>query len=97
MFVNVMKKQYTNPCTRCGKERILVKEWIDKIPTFSGGFVEVTRTENACPEPECQAIVQKDLDGQKEKRDKMKQDREDRLKENTLKKAQLKLANRKIE
>lgn len=69
----------------------MAKEWIEKIPTFSGGFVEVTRAENICPDPECQAIVQKELDVQKQKRDKLKQDREDRLKETSLKRAQLRL------
>ena len=86
-----MQKRLTNPCTRCGKERVMSKEWVEKIPTFSGGFVEVTRAENICPDPECQEIVQKDLDVQKEKRDKLKLDREERLKETSIKRAQLRL------
>lgn len=81
-----MNKPYSNPCTRCGKERIQSKQWTEKIPTFSGGFIEVIHTENICPDPECQAIVAKDLAEQKAKRDKFKKDREEKQQANIEKK-----------
>lgn len=44
-----------NPCTRCGKERIFVRTWKEKIYGST-----ITTTENACPDPECQKIVEKE-------------------------------------
>ena len=44
-----------NPCIRCGKERIFVRSWKEKI-----GNSVVTTIENACPDPECQKIVEAD-------------------------------------
>ncbi len=46
-------KQSTNPCVRCGKERIEMRSWVEhgKSPT-------VTHTANSCPDPACQAIVE---------------------------------------
>ncbi len=69
---------YTNPCIRCGKERLLVKTWTEKIKSISGKTIEVTRGKTICPDPECQKEVDKELRKQKAKRDKIKRDREDR-------------------
>ena len=65
-------KKYSNPCTRCGKERIVARRWVEEIPTVSGTKIEVTHTENVCPDPECQEIVKKELMVQQRKRDKIK-------------------------
>ncbi len=70
-----------NPCTRCGKERILFKSWDEEIPTFGNTTMKVTRSLNVCPDPECQKIVAAGLDAEKKKRDKIKADREEKLRE----------------
>lgn len=76
-----MNKAFSNPCSRCGKERILLKKWIEEIPTFSNKMLKITRATNICPDVECQKIVDADLTVQKQKRDKIKSDREKKLKE----------------
>jgi hypothetical protein len=88
-----MTNKYTNPCTRCGKERILAKKWKEKTVTFSGNTIVVTRTLNICPDKDCQAIVDKELNAQKVKRDKIRDDREKRIAENVQKKADIKKAH----
>ena len=45
-----------NPCIRCGKQRIISKEWTEKITT-AAGVSTVTYTESICPDPACQKIV----------------------------------------
>ena len=74
-----MIKKFSNPCSRCGKERILLKKWVEEIPTFSNKMLKITRSTNVCPDPECQKIVDADLTVQREKRDKIKLDREKKL------------------
>lgn len=46
---------YPNLCWRCGKERIIVKSWKEKI-----GYSTITTTETACPDIECQKLVNKE-------------------------------------
>lgn len=70
--------QNTNPCTRCGKERVVFKTWKEESETYFGSST-ITHIEAACPDKECQAIVNQGLQLQKEKRDKVKRDREERL------------------
>ncbi len=53
---------YRNPCIRCGKERVFVRLWEEKI---YGSIV--TTTENACPDQECQKIVEKESKNKIEK------------------------------
>ncbi len=62
-----MNKSFSNPCNRCGKERIVVKVWDEQI-----GCSKVTTTETACPDPECQKIVNKANAKQKAKYTAMK-------------------------
>lgn len=45
-------KAFSNPCVRCGKERIVIRVWEEKT-TYS----TVTNTETTCPNPECQKQV----------------------------------------
>jgi len=71
-----MIKPLTNPCTRCGQERILLREWIEEIPTFGNKMLKIKRATNVCPDPECQKIIEVELAVQKQKRDKIKQSRE---------------------
>lgn len=88
-----MVNKFTNPCTRCGKERILKKKWKETTLTFSGKKIVVNRTMNVCPDKECQKVVDKELNAQKAKRDKIKKDREDRVAENVQRKADIKKAH----
>jgi len=53
-----------NPCTRCGKQRIFVRTWKQKI-----GYSVITTTETACPDKECQKMVDKGNKNQKDKYD----------------------------
>lgn len=73
------KKPYTNPCTRCGKERIVVRTWKERVVTFSGVESIQINSDMVCPDVTCQKIVMAELDEQKEKRDKVRLDREKRL------------------
>jgi len=52
----------TSPCIRCGKSRIVGKTWKEKI---SGSLVVFTQT--VCPDPECQKIVDEQLQIKKDK------------------------------
>lgn len=68
-----MTKNILNPCTRCGKERVIVKSYKEK----SGGFL-VTHTLSVCPDPKCQKLVNSDLKKEKEKRNVFKKESEKR-------------------
>jgi len=50
-----MSASHSNPCIRCGKERVFVKSWKETI-----GYSTVTTTEMDCPDIECQRIVSKE-------------------------------------
>lgn len=52
----------SNPCVRCGKERIEGKSWKEK----NGNFV-VTHTLTICPDKACQKIVEQGIADRKEK------------------------------
>lgn len=83
----MQNSKVTNPCTQCGKERILFKTWVEKVTsTYGNKTTTVTRSLTVCPDPECQKIVEKKLAVEKEKRDKIKAAREEKLLENAEKK-----------
>lgn len=48
-----MPNLYSNPCTRCGKERIIVRTWKETV-----GYSVVTTRETACPDKACQKMVE---------------------------------------
>lgn len=73
-----MQRSYSNPCTRCGKERIVSRTWEEYIQTYSGAQIVQTNSETICPDASCQKIVDEELSKQKEKREKVKYDREQR-------------------
>ncbi len=50
-----MIKKYSNTCSRCGTERIIVRTWKEKIYDSV-----VINTQTACPNPECQKKVDSD-------------------------------------
>lgn len=56
----------SNTCTRCGKERIVVKKWIEATSTEkrSGKIIHMM---TSCPDPECQKAVNKALAIEKQK------------------------------
>ena len=44
----------SNPCVRCGTERIDGKSWIEK-----SGISIITHTKTICPDSQCQKILDK--------------------------------------
>jgi len=62
----MVKKSASNPCIRCGKERITIRVYKEKI----GGSV-IVATETACPDPKCQAQVVKQLKKEKLQRERL--------------------------
>lgn len=52
----------SNPCIKCGKERVDAKSWEGKI-----GSSVVTYTQTICPDPECQKIVDQGIADRKAK------------------------------
>lgn len=70
-------KIHSNPCIRCGKQRIDSKSWEEKITNFMGTSV-ITYTQTVCPDPECQKIVEKELELKKKKKEEFEQNKENR-------------------
>jgi len=68
----------TNPCTRCGKERIESKKYTEEITTFFGTST-IIHTDTVCPDEECQNIVEEKLEVQKQKSDELKQEKQKKL------------------
>lgn len=52
---------FSNPCTRCGKQRVDGKTWKEKVTNFFGTSV-IIHTETVCPDKECQKIVEKTME-----------------------------------
>lgn len=52
----------TTPCIRCGKMRVLKKKWTEKI---NGSLT--TYTMSVCPDPDCQKIVEEQIETKNEK------------------------------
>ncbi|OGK62070.1 hypothetical protein A2334_04365 [Candidatus Roizmanbacteria bacterium RIFOXYB2_FULL_38_10] len=50
-----MKKKYSNPCTRCGTERIVSRIWKEKLDNST-----IINTDMICPNPACQKQVVED-------------------------------------
>lgn len=73
-----MKVNTTNPCTRCGKERIEGKKYTEEIATFFGTST-IVHVDTVCPDPECQKIVEEKLDAQKAKADELKAEKQKKL------------------
>jgi len=78
----------SNPCTRCGKERVLLKKWTEEVAGYGNNIMKVTRSLNVCPDPECQKIVDAELSVQKKKRDVLKAEREEKVNAAKVKKEQ---------
>lgn len=72
-----MGQKISNPCVRCGTERIVSKTWKEHINAHFGNSI-VVHTETICPNSQCQKLVDKEITAQKDKRDKIKKEREER-------------------
>lgn len=77
-----MDKKRTNPCIRCGKERIHSKTWEEKVVSTTGYISSVSFTETVCPDPACQKIVDQKLKVERDKKKAFDKEREKRMKEN---------------
>lgn len=64
--------QENSPCVRCGKTRVVAKSWTEKV-----GMSTVNYMQTVCPDPECQKIVDEQL---QKKRDKIKAIQDESLK-----------------
>lgn len=64
----------SNPCTRCGRERIVLKTWKESIKTFDG-VTEIEVADTICPNKDCQVIVDKQIFDQHEKYEATKRDK----------------------
>ena len=73
-----MSIKSTNPCTRCGKERIEGKSYKEEVATFFGTST-IVHTDTICPDPECQKIVEEKLEVQKQKSDELKLEKQKKL------------------
>lgn len=56
----------SNPCIRCGKERIVLKTWTDKVGNFP-----LTHTTTGCPDKACQKVLNDEMEAAREKREAM--------------------------
>lgn len=69
----IINNMATSSCTRCGKPRIIVKTYEEKVETST-----VTYTITECSDPECQKLVNKTLQTEKKKRKFIKDEQEKR-------------------
>ncbi len=74
---------FTNPCIRCGKERIESASWKEQV-----GLSLITYIMHVCPDSECQKIVEVQL---KERKDYI-----DTIQANSLKRRSENRRNRKF-
>jgi len=72
--LNKMDKKHSNPCYRCGNQRIVSKTWKEGV-----GINQVDVTLTVCPNPECQKTVNKELNAVHKKTVMMAQKKEERL------------------
>lgn len=58
-----MQKSYKNICYRCGRERIVLRVWVEKLENST-----IENKETACPDKECQEATEQDITRQRNKR-----------------------------
>jgi hypothetical protein len=56
-----------NPCSRCGQQRIVQKTWVEESIS-TGGVSKLTHTMMICPDPVCQAALEKNLAKEQDQR-----------------------------
>lgn len=69
----MMTSQYSNPCIRCGRERIVSKTSKERV---GNSVIETTMT--VCPDPACQKEVERENRKISQKKREMKQRSEER-------------------
>lgn len=85
-----MKYTHTNPCIRCGKERIVKKTWTKKVDSSIIEFVNAI-----CPDPACQKIVDLRIKTQRDKNTALRESHEKREAERKAERAKNKKASTK--
>jgi len=50
----------SSKCSRCGKQRILLKKWQEEVATSEGTSI-LTYTQYVCPDEGCQKLTEKAL------------------------------------
>lgn len=73
-----MDANISNPCIRCGKQRIDKKSWKEKLVSHFG-VSYIVHTETVCPDKQCQIIVQEKLDSLKLRAETLELEREKRM------------------
>lgn len=73
-----MSSLFANPCTRCGTERIELKTWKEKLKTLRG-ISMLIHTDTACPDIECQKIVNREITARREKKEAVEKIKEERI------------------
>ena len=68
-----MSNSYSNPCIRCGTERIVAKTWKEKVDNIT-----ITNTQTICPHADCQKKVDSDNKKQEDRRKAIKLRNEER-------------------
>lgn len=81
----------SNPCIRCGKERIISKTWKEELTNFFGTST-ITHTETVCPDEECQKLVEAKFAQEREKKAALALEKQKRY-EQSQKNAKKKKAN----
>ncbi len=61
----------SNVCMRCGKERIVIEEWIELVET-ERRTNQIRHMKTTCPDPECQKMVDESLAKEKVKNEERK-------------------------
>lgn len=74
-----MNTVQTNPCIRCGLERIVKKTWKEKVTTYFGTSV-VIHTITVCPDKACQKVLDERFAKEKERAEMLLAEKEKRLK-----------------
>lgn len=69
-----MTNVISNPCTRCGKQRIAAGTTYEKT---NGATIKITV--NVCPDPECQKKVDEKLDMERKRREELTVNKENKL------------------
>ena len=87
-----MKTSFVDqPCQRCGSKKIIAKTWFEKVPTYSGEFIEVEYSQIICTNEECQKAFEENLKKETDKKRAIQEERkakEDKRKEDAQIKAQ---------
>lgn len=92
----LMTTLHQSICTRCGKTRVVAKQWTESRETRAG-VATVSYTTMVCPDPECQKQVDEVLTSEREKRAEATAIKEKKMRIQVRKRAQaIALASAKV-